>query len=71
MPRAIFLALHLIELAMKNDKQREWLAKHGVTLAYVAPDGSDVDVTKRETAQLTERAANFRKFAKKLTKHKS
>lgn len=67
-PRVIFLALHLIELAQKDDKERNWLAKRGVRLAYVRRDGSDLDVTKQEDTRLGERASGYRKHAKKLVK---
>jgi hypothetical protein len=69
-PRVIFLALHLIELAQKNEKQRKWLAEHGVKLAYVSHDGSDMDMTKHEDTRLGERATSYRKHAKKLVKSK-
>jgi predicted transcriptional regulator len=69
-PRVIFLALHLIELAQKDEKQRNWLAESGVRLAYVRADGTDADVTKQESGRLGERASTYRKHAKKLVKSK-
>jgi hypothetical protein len=53
---------------MNDDKQRKWLTEHGVKLADVRPDGSDVDMTRREDSRLGERAASLRKHAKRLTK---
>ena len=67
-PRAIFLALHLIGLANTNEHQRKWLAEHGVRLAYAGADGNDIDVTKLEAARLGKRASSYRKEAKKLAK---
>jgi hypothetical protein len=69
-PRVVLLALHLIELAQKDEKQRKWLAEYGVHLAYVRPDGSDVDMTNHEDTRLGKRASGYRKHAKKLVKSK-
>jgi hypothetical protein len=69
-PRVIFLALHLIEPAQKDEKQRNWLAESGVKVAYVRADGTDADVTKQEGGRLRERASTYWKQAKKLVKSK-